>query len=332
MKGDPTAPPSGAADRRAQVAAIDPAQLARLGSLPIKARVIVEGALSGLHRASVHGSSVEFAEHKEYSPGDELRNVDWKAYAKLDRYYVKQFEQESQLTVYLVLDASASMAFGGGGLPKLEYAGLLTAALAYLVVEQQDKLGFVACGDRAVETIVPPRARTSHLHDVLGVIERVVAAGGKGDESPAHALARIAELTRRRRALIILATDLFDANDATLTELAHLRAQRHDVSVIHILDPHERTFPYDGLTEFVALESTNKMLVNPSAIRAAYLERMDAFLTKCKGMLAAAGVDYHLTSTDRRLEDTLLELLVARTRLTPGRRARGGTAATGSAR
>src|SRR5882724_8932000 len=172
---------------------IDPTLLARLGALPIKARVIVEGALSGLHRASVHGSSVEFAEHKEYSQGDELRDVDWKAYAKLDRYYVKKFEQESQLTVYLVLDASASMKFAGGGMAKLEYAGLALAALAYLVIQQQDKVGFVACGDRAIETMVPPRARTSHLHDLLAVMDTVMTRGGSGDESPAHALARIAE-------------------------------------------------------------------------------------------------------------------------------------------
>lgn len=120
---------------------LDPVALARLGSLPLKARVIVEGALSGLHRARLHGSSVEFAEHKEYSPGDELRHVDWRAYAKLDRYYVKQYEQESQLTVYLVLDGSGSMRFAGAGLPKVEYAGLCLAALAYLVVQQQDKVG-----------------------------------------------------------------------------------------------------------------------------------------------------------------------------------------------
>src|SRR5881392_3342402 len=125
---------------------LNPAHLARLGSLPIQARVIVEGALSGLHRASMHGSSVEFAEHKEYSPGDELRHVDWKAYAKVDRYYVKQYEQESQLTVHLVLDASASMRFAGGGIAKLEYGALALAALAYLVIQQQDKVGFVACG------------------------------------------------------------------------------------------------------------------------------------------------------------------------------------------
>lgn len=300
---------------------IDPAQLARLGSLPIKARVIVEGALSGLHRANVHGSSVEFSEHKEYSPGDELRHVDWKAYAKGDRYYVKQYEQESQLTVYLVLDASASMQFAGGGLSKIEYAGLSLAAIAYLVIQQQDKVGLLACGDRKLETIVPPRGRTTHLHDLLAVLDQVMTKGGTGDESPAHALHRIAELTRRRRALVILASDLFDADDATLDALKTLRAQRHDVSVLHVLDPHERTFPYEGLTEFHALESENRMLVNPAAIRKDYLERMEQFLTRTRGLLTGAGVDYHAVSTDAPLEKTLLDLLVTRSRLGPGRRA-----------
>jgi len=300
---------------------LDPGQLARLGSLPIKARVIVEGALSGLHRASMHGSSVEFAEHKEYSPGDELRHVDWKTYAKGDRYYVKQYEQESQLTVYLVLDASASMAFAGGGLSKLEYAGLSLAALAYLVIQQQDKLGFVACGDRAVETVVPPRARTTHLHDVLAVLDQVMVRGAIGDESPTEALGRIAELARRRRALIILASDLFDSEDETIRALAALRAQRHDVSVLHVLDPHERTFPYEGLTQFESLESAHKMLVNPATIRREYQDRMDQFLARCKSALAGAGIDYHLAMTDAPLEATLLELLVARSRLAPGRRA-----------
>jgi uncharacterized protein (DUF58 family) len=300
---------------------IDPAQLARLGSLPIKARVIVEGALSGLHRASVHGSSVEFSEHKEYSPGDELRHIDWRAYAKGDRYYVKQYEQESQLTVYLVLDSSASMMFAGGGIAKLEYAGLSLAAIAYLVIQQQDKVGLLACGDRAIETIVPPRARSTHLHDLLAVLDQLMAKGGTGDESPAAALHRIAELSRRRRCLVVLASDLFDTSDETLQALAALRAQKHDVSVLHILDPHERTFPFEGLTEFHALESTHRMLVNPAAIRRDYLERMEQFLTKTRGTLASAGVDYHLTSTDRPLDETLLSLLVSRSKLAPGRRA-----------
>lgn len=298
-----------------------PAQLARLGSLPIKARVIVEGALSGLHRARVHGSSVEFSEHKEYSPGDELRHVDWKAYAKVDRYYVKQYEQESQLTVHLVLDASASMAFAGGGLAKLEYAGLVLAAIAYLVIHQQDKVGLIACGDRALDTLVPARGRASHLRDLLAVLEQVMATGGAGDESPAQALQRIAELSRRKRTLVLLASDLFDADDATLRALATLRAQRHDVSVLQVLDPHERTFPYEGLTQFEALESQQRMLVNPSTIRSEYLARMEQFLGRIRATLTSAGIDYHLASTDQSLERTLLDLLVARSRLGPGRRA-----------
>ncbi len=300
---------------------IDPTQLARLGSLPIKARVIVEGALSGMHRASVHGASVEFAEHKEYSPGDELRHVDWKAYAKQDRIYVKQFEQESQLTIYLVLDASGSMGFAGGGISKIEYAGLCLAALAYLVIQQQDKVGFLACGDRKIETMVPPRARTTHLHDLLGVLEGVMAKGGVGDESPADALIKIAELSRRRKSLIVMASDLFDIEDKTLTALAQLRAQRHDVSVLHVMDPHELAFPYDGLTQFESLENDHKMLVNPNAVKKEYLARMDEFLARCRGSMAAAGVDYHLVPTDRALERTLLDLLVMRSRLGPARRA-----------
>jgi uncharacterized protein (DUF58 family) len=300
---------------------IDPAQLSRLGSLPIKARVIVQGALSGMHRASMHGSSVEFAEHKEYSPGDELRNIDWKAYAKVDRYFVKQYEHESQLTIYLVLDGSASMAFSGGGIAKLEYAGLALSAIAYLAIQQQDKVGLLASGDRAVETIVPPRGRSTHLHDLLAVMDTVMTKGGVGDETPAAALKRIAELTRRRRALIVLASDLFDAEDETLAVLAQLRAQKHDVSVLHVLDPHETTFPYDGLTQFESFENQHKMLVNPVAIKKEYLERMTAFLAKCKGTLASAGVDYHFTTTDRPIEATLLDLLVARSRLGPARRA-----------
>ena len=285
--------------------------------------MIVEGALSGMHRASVHGSSVEFAEHKEYSPGDELRHVDWKAYAKLDRYYVKQFEQESQLTVYLVLDASASMSFAGDGLSKLEYGGLCLAALAYLVIQQQDKVGLVACGDPKLETLVPPRARSNHLHDLLSVLDGVLARGGAGDESPARALARIAELSRRRRSLVVLATDLFDLDDATLGAVAQLRAHRHDVSVLHLLDRHELEFPYDGLTQFESFESQHKLLVNPAAVRKEYLERMATFLAKCRATMATAGVDYHLISTDRALERTLLDLLATRSRLGPVRRRAG---------
>jgi uncharacterized protein (DUF58 family) len=297
----PSAPPS-----------LDPTVLARLGALPVKARLIVEGALSGMHRARLHGSSVEFAEHKEYSPGDEVRHIDWRAYAKLDRFYIKQYEQESQLTVYLVLDASGSMEFTGGGLRKLDYAALICAAIAHLVIRQQDKAGLLAFGDRAIDTLVPARARTSHLHDLLTVIDQIAVIGGKGDEPATVALERIAELNRRRRALIVLASDLFDPADKTLLTLRRLRAQRHDVAVFHVLAPDELAFPYEGLTRFDALESEHQLLANPAAIKKEYLARMAAFLATCREQCAAAGVDYHLAPTDRPLDRTLIDFLVAR--------------------
>jgi uncharacterized protein (DUF58 family) len=295
--------------------ALDPVALARLGSLPIKARVIVEGALTGLHRARLHGSSVEFAEHKEYSPGDEIRHIDWKAYGKLDRYYVKQFEQEAQLTVYLVLDASGSMRFDGGGLAKVEYGGLCLAALAYLVIQQQDRVGLVVFGRKGGLEHVPPRARTSHLSAVLEVIDRAVTRGDEArsdDESPAVVLDRIGELARRRRALVVLASDLFDPDDRTIGALRRLKAQRHDVVVLHLLAPHERSFPYRGLTRFEGLESETHLMVNPDAIRDEYLTRMKTFLARVQDELGAAGIDYHLIETDRALEDALRVVIAAR--------------------
>jgi uncharacterized protein (DUF58 family) len=289
---------------------LDPQLIARLGALPIRARVIVEGAMTGLHRARLHGASVEFAEHKEYSPGDEIRHIDWKAYGKLDRFYVKQFEQEAQLTVHLVLDASGSMEFAGGGLRKLEYAATMFAALAYLVIKQQDKVGLSVSGASAAR--VPPRGKSTHLHDLLNVLDAAIGAGGRGDESPARALERIAEGARRKRALIVLASDLFDPDDRALTVLRNLRAARHDVVLLHTLDPHERSLPYEGLTLFEALEGDRRVLANPDAIRKEYLARMDAFLARVRAACAETGIEYHLVSTEKPIEETLIGVLASR--------------------
>lgn len=297
---------------------LTPTALARLASLPIAARVIVEGALTGLHRARLHGSSVEFAEHKIYSPGDELRHVDWKAYGKLDRYYVKQFEQETQLTAYLVVDASASMAFDGGGARKLDYAAWLAAALAYLVIGQQDQVGLVTFGDGEPRAI-PARGRPSHLQELLAALADVVARGAHGRASAAGALERVQELTRRRKALVVLISDLFDPDDRVLATLRRLRASKHDVAVLQPLAPHERSFPYEGLTHFHGLESDHRLLANPAAIRTGYLERMEAFLARCRDELGQAGVDLVQTTTDQPLDDVLRELLTRR---------RGGAPAT----
>jgi uncharacterized protein (DUF58 family) len=300
---------------------LDPSAIARLGTLQLKARLIVEGALTGMHRARLHGSSIEFAEHKEYSPGDEIRHIDWKAYAKLDRYYVKQFEQESQLTAHLVLDASASMAYAGDGLSKLEYASYLVAALAYLLIRQRDKVGLSVFGDERFDVHVPPRARPSHMGDLLAVIDEIHARGAGGAEPAAAALERIAELSQRRRALIVLVSDLLGDDERALDVLRRLRAQGHDPVVFQVLDPHELELPFRGLTIFDSLEDERRLMANPDTIRREYLRRLAEFLARIQGACTDSGVEYHQVATSQPLERTLLQFLTMRSRLAAPRRA-----------
>src|SRR5262249_3157741 len=212
---------------------LDAQTLARRQPRALRARRVVEGALSGLHRAPHYGSSVEFAEHKEYSPGDEIRHIDWKAYGKFDRYYVKRFEQETELSAYLLLDSSGSMAYRGAGVSKLEYAAYLAAALTYLMIRQQDRVGLLAFGADDPR-YVPPRAPANRLRDLLMSLEKVAAEGGRGTTLVAPALDRVGELARRRRSLVIVLSDLFDPSQEVVNLLRRLRVMRHDVAVLHV--------------------------------------------------------------------------------------------------
>lgn len=303
---------------------LDPMTVSRLETLPVRARVIVEGALSGLHRARLHGSSVEFAEHKEYSPGDEIRHIDWKVYGRADRFYVKQFEQESELSCYLALDASGSMDYGDtgrdkkDGLSKLVYAAHLMAALAYLLIRQRDKVGLLVFGDDSLDRYVPPRARPAHLHDLLAVLEEVTRVGGRGSEPTHTALDRLGELSRQRRSLLIVASDLFEQPDGhALGVLRRLRARGHDVALFQILHPHELELPFDSLTLFESLEDKRQLLVDPAAIRRQYKRRMAEFLDRVRSECVRGGVEHHLVATSRPIEQALLEFLTQRA----GRRA-----------
>jgi uncharacterized protein (DUF58 family) len=303
---------------------LDPMTVSRLETLPVRARVIVEGALSGLHRARLHGSSVEFAEHKEYSPGDEIRHIDWKVYGRADRFYVKQFEQESELSCYLALDASGSMDYGDTGrdrkerLSKLVYAAHLMAALAYLLIRQRDKVGLLVFGDDSLDRYVPPRARPAHLHDLLAVLEEVTRVGGRGSEPTHAALDRLGELSRQRRSLLVVASDLFEQPDGhALGVLRRLRARGHDVALFQILHPHELELPFENLTLFESLEDSRQLLVDPAAIRRQYKRRMAEFLDRVRSECVRGGVEHHLVSTSRPIEQALLEFLTQRA----GRRA-----------
>lgn len=291
---------------------LDPVAVAKLESLAVRARFIVDGALTGMHRASMRGSSVEFAEHKEYSQGDEIRHIDWKVYAKADRYYVKQYEQESELTCYLVLDASGSMNYQGQGLSKRAYACNLLAALAYLLVQQRDRVGLSIFGDRKLDRYVPPKSQPAHLRAILSAIEEIHARPHEGDETLSSALGRVAELARRRRGLVVIASDLFDEDRQSLSVLKHLRARGHDTVLFHTLDPDEISFPFDEMTLFESLETPNQMLVDPASIRKIYQERLQRFLLETKTACQEAGIEYHLVSTEQPFEQSLMSFLSGR--------------------
>jgi len=299
------------------MAFLDPTAIARLESMQLRARTIVEGALSGMHRATLHGSSIEFAQHKEYAAGDEIRHLDWKAYGKLDRYYIKQYEQESELSSYLVVDATGSMDYRGDGISKLSYAAYLAGALAYVLIRQRDKVGLVVYGGVEKSGVprvryIPPRARATHLHDLLAVLEDLERDGAGGDTDLETALRQVAEYARGRRSQIIVLSDLLDRSDG-LGVLTRLRARRHDVALFHLLDPHELELPFAGLTVFESLEQPdNRMLVDPGSVRREYRRQLRAFVDGARETCVNGGVEYRQVRTDRPFEETVLDFLTQR--------------------
>jgi uncharacterized protein (DUF58 family) len=285
---------------------LDPATLARVANVELRARTVVEGALSGLHKSPHHGASVEFAEHKEYAPGDEVKHIDWKAYGKFDKYYVKRFEEETELHAYLVVDASASMGYRGDGVSKLEYAKLLAASLAYLLLKQKDQVGLVAFADR-LRGYLPARGKSGHLHDLLGGLE-TLEAGGQTDLQ--RAVAYVSEVVRRR-SLVIFLSDLLsfgESGDARHL-IRGLRARRHDVVVLHLLDRDELTLPFDGTTWFESMEDERRLLVEPGDVRRAYLDELERFIDGYRRGLTEGDVEYHLVDTARAPSDVLLEVM-----------------------
>jgi uncharacterized protein (DUF58 family) len=248
-------------DRPEPLQTLDPVALSRLNNLELRARSVVEGALSGLHRSPHHGSSVEFAEHKEYAPGDEIKHIDWKAYGKFDKYYVKRFEEETELRAYLLVDCSASMDYRGKGVSKLDYARMLAAALAYLLLRQQDQVGMIAFGER-LRGYLPPRARSGHLNDLLTALDGVRA---EGRTDLPRAIAYLSEVVQRR-SLIVLFSDLLGGQDQVRSLLRGLRARKHDVVVFHLLDHDELTLPFEGTTIFESMEDEQKLLADPGDV------------------------------------------------------------------
>ncbi len=283
---------------------LDPVALARLQGLQLRVRRAMEGLLGGLHASRHKGSSIEFQEHKEYSPGDEIRHIDWKAYARLDRYTVKQFEQETNLRAYLLVDASGSMGYASGQRSKLDCACELAATLAHLLLNQQDAAGLLTLRD-GLHDYIPPRSGSGHL---LTVTSQLAQLDPKGPTDLVAGLRQVAELARRS-SLIVLLSDLFDFQPELLRLLRQLRGRRHEVVVLQILDPAELSFPFTDLTLFEDMEGPRELLADPRAVRDAYLEELERFLTEVRMGCREADIDHLVVDTAQDSADVLRQML-----------------------
>jgi uncharacterized protein (DUF58 family) len=285
----------------------DPLTLSKVSSLLLRARYVVEGLISGLHTSPYKGFSVEFSEHRQYAPGDEIRHIDWKAYAKFDRYYIKEYEEETNLRCYLLVDASASMNYRSNGVSKFDYACYLAAALAYIMLNQQDLVGLVTFSD-GIRRQLPPRSSPGHLRAVIDSLEQT---GPSGDTDLGRTLHHIASQLKRR-GLVILLSDLLDEPTEVLQGLRHLRYQKHEVLVFHLLDHDEIAFPFTQLTQFEDLEDETRVITDPRAIAADYQEQIQEFIKDYETMCRRQSIDYTLFNTRTPLDKGLLKYLAWR--------------------
>ena len=289
---------------------LDPAVIARLGSMELKARTVVEGFLSGLHRSPYRGFSVEFAEYRQYLPGDDLSTLDWKVYARTDRHYVKKFEEETNLECHLLLDVSASMAYrGGAAMSKIEYGSVLAASLAYLAHRQRDAAGLIQFDER-ITARLPASARAGQLHAILLALERI-APGSRSDLGrPLHQLAD----ALGKRSLAVLISDLLDDPERVVQGLKHLRFRGTDVIVFQVLDPHELHFPFTAASRFTDVESAEEVTAEPARVREGYLGAMADLRAHYEKELRGAGIDFLTLDTAKPLDFALLAYLDARSR------------------
>jgi uncharacterized protein (DUF58 family) len=289
---------------------LDPAIIASLGSLELKARTIVEGFLSGLHRSPYKGFSVEFAEYRQYMPGDDLSTIDWKVYARSDRFYVKKYEEETNLECRIALDVSASMGFRSGTLSKFDYSLYLAAALAYLMSRQRDAVGLLTFDERIV-SLLPPSARPGHLRSLLVSLQRLRLGEKTNVSKPLHQLAEALS----RRGLVVLISDLLDEPRQIVEGLKHFRFQGHEVAVFHVLDNHELTFPFERTSRFTDLETGDEIMAAPRTVRTAYLQQINALMELYRQELRLAGIDYTVLDSSQPLDFALMSYLATRGRL-----------------
>ncbi len=285
--------------------------LARLSAQPLLARFPMEGNVSGQHKSPHRGSSVEFAEYRNYVPGDDIRRLDWRVFARTDRFYLKEFEAETNLRCYLVLDCSGSMGFAGKDQRKVDLARRLLASLAYLVIHQGDAAGLICVNERAVFDI-PPRRNPAHLQTILETIDKAETEP-HGETGLIPALHDLAEKVRRR-ALVIIFSDFFCEVEALLSCFQHLRFQKHDLAVFHLLDRMELEFKFDRPVRFLDMESSFHLVTEPNLVREQYLKQFHGFIARLRAGCHEFKADYRQVVTDQDFEKVLADFLVERAR------------------
>ena len=309
--------PKGSTQARQGASLIDPQTLMRIKSLQVRARVVVEGFFKGIHRSPIHGFSVEFSEYREYSPGDDPRFLDWRLFARSDRYYVKRFEDETNLRCHLVLDTSRSMGYRSGAYSKSDYARTAAATIAYFLSTQRDAVGLMTFEDRILEYL-PARHRPGHLRRLMAILDREPSGQATDLAAPLEEVAA----TVRKRGLIVLISDLLAPIETLSRRLGYLRSRGHDVIVLRILDPAEVNFSFTTPAMFRDVESDRELYIDPTQARTEYLRRFQIHASEIERSCLDLGIEFQSLTIDRPLELVLFDLVKARMRRgpRPGRR------------
>jgi uncharacterized protein (DUF58 family) len=290
---------------------LTPSVISKLNAFDLRARLMVEGFMVGLHKSPYHGFSVEFSEHRAYMQGDSLKDVDWKVYGKTEKYFVKQYEEETNLKCYIILDTSKSMAYASeGNMSKLEYGASLAAALSYLMVNQQDAVGLALYSDK-IEKYYPPKSSKSYLQEILKAFSQVTNSGSTNTAACLH---QIAEKIQRR-GMVIIISDFFDELNSVLSAVKHFRYKKNDVIIFQILDPLERSFAFGRDAIFKDLESGEEITTQPFQIQKAYKEAMDAFTGQIKNECLNANIEYNLIDTKTSFDKALFSYIQKRNKI-----------------
>ena len=288
---------------------LDPSVLSGLSNLELRARTVVEGFLSGLHKSPNRGFSVEFNDYRHYQRGDDMRHVDWKLYARSDKFYIKQYEDETNVRVVILLDVSASMDYTSGSVSKLNYGITLASALAYFIMRQRDAVGLITFDDE-VQEYIPAKCRQPHLMRILRTLAHVESGNKTNAVKPLSDLAA----SLHKKSMVILISDLLDDEERVINTLQNLRGMGNDVIAFHLMDEAELKFPFNEASEFVDMENQETYITSPAAIREAYLENLNEYLSFCKKKCQRSGIDYCLLNTSEPLDEALSAYMTKRAR------------------